>query len=190
MRRAQQRAHSALTPPARAGGCRHWGDQHHQELQAPGLHDKCATPSLPPPGACLRRALAVSPVPELRAQPRCLQREHGVPATALGVSAYSCPARAQPSLVLKAVKNPEYRHYLDEAVAMEKSLNLPTIDPSRSPAPARACARQAQQQGSLVGQPVGRVPCLYLRQVGGLRAARCAGRIPTWPTSWLSTSAR
>jgi len=45
--------------------------------------------------------------------------------------------------VLKAVKNPEYRHYLDEAVAMEKSLNLPTIDPSRSPASACACARQA-----------------------------------------------
>lgn len=37
----------------------------------------------------------------------------------------------QPSLVLKAVKNEEYRHYLDEAVAMEKSLNLPTVDPSR-----------------------------------------------------------
>lgn len=92
--------------------------------------------------------------------------------------------------MLKAVKNPEYRHYLDEAVAMEKSLNLPTIDPSRSPAPARACARQAPQQRSLVGQPVGRVPCLYLRQAGGLRAARCAGRILTWPTSWLSTSAR
>lgn len=37
----------------------------------------------------------------------------------------------QPSLVLKAVKNESYRHYLDEAVAMEKSLNLPTVDPSR-----------------------------------------------------------
>lgn len=37
----------------------------------------------------------------------------------------------QPSLVLKAVKNESYRHYLDEAVAMEKLLNLPTVDPSR-----------------------------------------------------------
>ncbi|KAK9827641.1 hypothetical protein WJX81_002241 [Elliptochloris bilobata] len=36
-----------------------------------------------------------------------------------------------PSLVLKAVKNEEYKHYIDEAVAMERSLNLPTMDPSR-----------------------------------------------------------
>ena len=78
--------------------------------------------------------------------------------------------------MLKAVKNPEYRHYLDEAVAMEKSLNLPTIDPSRSPRPACACTRQALHHRSRAGQPVGYMCCPLLKQ----RKEACR-RAEGWP---------